>query len=70
MFNLSSHYDQVSNFIVYNAYFGKTFKFRLNLQCYGNKIKYKCYNPFIYCSFDLIKCFSAFKNYQLSFNDL
>ena len=50
MFNLSGPQDHVSNFIVNNAYFGKTlkltFKFRLNPQCYGNKTKYKFYNPF------------------------
>ena len=44
MFNLSSRQDQVSNFIVNNAYYGKylklTFKLRLKPQYYGNKIKY------------------------------
>ena len=59
MFNLSSPQDQVSNFIGNNAYFGKTekltFKFRFKPQCYGNKIKYKFYNPFTQGSFDFIK---------------
>ena len=58
MFNLPSPHDQVSNCIVKHAYFGKklklTFKFRLKQQCYGNKIKYKLYNPFTKGSFDLL----------------
>ena len=59
MFKMSSPQDQVSNFIVNNAYLGKTlkltFKSRWKLQCYDNNIKYKFYNPFTKGSFDLIK---------------
>ena len=51
MFNLSSPQDQVSNYIVNNAFFWYnlklTFKFRLKPQGYGNNIKYKFFSPFI-----------------------
>ena len=42
MFNLSNPQDQVSDFIVNNAYSRSnlkfTFKFRIKLQCYGKKM--------------------------------
>ena len=67
MFNLSSPQDQVSNFIVNNAYSGQTlkytFEFRIKSQYYGNKIKYKFYNPFTLDIFDLIK--NAFQRLKL-----
>ena len=46
MFNLSSPQDQVSNFILNNAYSGQT-KSSIKPQRYdNNKIKYKFNNPF------------------------
>ena len=60
MFNPSSPQDQMSNFILNNAYSGQivvkfTLKFRIKPPCYKNRVKYKLYNPFIEGIFDLIK---------------
>ena len=72
MFSLSSAQDQVSNFIVNNAYSGQTSSLRSSRNVMTKKNKYKFYNPITEGIFDLIKkkCFSAFKNYPLSINNL
>ena len=49
MFNLSNPQDQVSDFIVKNAYSRSnlkfTFKFRIKLQCYGKKMSIHSITP-------------------------
>ena len=47
MFNLSSPQDQVSNFIVNNAYSGQTFTFKLRIkpQCFDKKLSINSLTP-------------------------
>ena len=66
MFNLFSPKDQVSNFIVNNAYSAQTekftFKLRIKPQCYDKKISINSITPSRKTVLTYLKCFSAFKN--------
>ena len=74
MFILSSPKDQVSNLIVNNVYSGQIlkfmFRFRIKPHCYDKKISIISITHSLKAYFDFIKCFSAFKNYPLSINNL